>query len=91
MGDDAEVPMNDNETEGRRAARNADVGEARSLMPKLCSNILLTMDYNEWISKEKVAAHYISELNPQAIPNVPWRSFQFSQHFNVVNASRIQS
>ncbi|KAF7839311.1 uncharacterized protein G2W53_007793 [Senna tora] len=49
---------------------------------------------NPWIFrifKEKVAAHYISELNPQAIPNVPWRSFQFSQHFSVVNASRIQS
>ncbi|KAF7835529.1 uncharacterized protein G2W53_010388 [Senna tora] len=27
MGDDADAPVNDDEAEGRRAARNADVGE----------------------------------------------------------------
>ncbi|KAF7804169.1 uncharacterized protein G2W53_043280 [Senna tora] len=27
MGDDAEVPMNDDEAEGQQVARNADVGK----------------------------------------------------------------
>ncbi|KAF7807325.1 nucleoporin NUP188-like protein [Senna tora] len=40
MGDDAEVPVNDDEAEGRQAACNADVGEPEDNNPILILDIL---------------------------------------------------